>query len=345
MKIGLIARCEEARGLAIQSKNFYDHMPVERVLLVRMPRADCIERPEWYPGSWPIQYDGINHQLNENLVRQWLDGLDVVFTAETPYDWRLPHWAREMGVKTIIQGNPEFYRHNQPQWSWQAHPDEWWWPTSWRLQHLPKGRVMPVPMPERPDVASHDADGPLRILHVMGKRAFEDRNGTQLLADALRCVTRDVIVTMHGIDGELPNYQTPPNVERILVPDSIEDRWAMYENQHLLFLPRRYGGLCLPALEAAACGLAVVMPMWPPNDELCTSLRMAVTRTKYVDLACGSVEAVDNDHMDVGEFINTSLADPSARQLILRSQRHARESVPLWGVWRDRYLKAMEDLL
>lgn len=345
MRLGLIARCEEARGLAIQTKNFHDHMPVERTLLVRMPRADCIERPEWYPGAWPIQYDNINHQLNENLVRQWLEGLDVVFTAETPYDWRLPNWAREMGVKVVVQANPEFYRHDKPEYAWQAHPDEWWWPTTWRLRSLPKGRVMPVPMPERPDVACHDTEGPLRILHVMGKRAFEDRNGTALLANALRCVTEDVIVTFHGIDGELPDIPTPPNVERVMVPDSVDDRWSMYENQHLLMLPRRYGGLCLPALEAAASGLAVVMPMWEPNDELCTKIRIPVFRTRPISLACGTIESADPDHMDVGAFIDTMLAAPSVRHLVMRAQRYARDSVPHWAEWRPRYLKAMEELL
>ena len=70
----------------------------------------------------------------------------VVFTVETPYDWRLPNWAREAGVKTVVQGNPEFYRNHLASHAHQANPDEWWWPTSWRpIRELPQGTIVPVP--------------------------------------------------------------------------------------------------------------------------------------------------------------------------------------------------------
>ena len=90
IRLGLIARSEVARGIALQSRNFYDHMPVDDVLLVRMPRPDCKEAPEWYPGATHAAYDPIRHQLDEELVTDWLEGLDVVFTVETPNDWRMP---------------------------------------------------------------------------------------------------------------------------------------------------------------------------------------------------------------------------------------------------------------
>jgi hypothetical protein len=77
MRLGLIARAETRRGLGIQCRNFFDHMPVERVLRIDMPRPDGPVDKGWYPGAWPIDYDDQNHALNENLVRQWLDGLDA----------------------------------------------------------------------------------------------------------------------------------------------------------------------------------------------------------------------------------------------------------------------------
>jgi hypothetical protein len=36
--------------------------------------------------------------------------------------------------------------------------------------------------------------------------------------------------------------------------DERTDYWAVYDDVSLLLLPRRYGGLCLPMQEAAACG-------------------------------------------------------------------------------------------
>lgn len=343
MRIGLIARCEIARGLAIQSKNFYDHMPVERVLLVRMPRPDCAEDPGWYPGAWPIQYDAIDHTLNENLVRQFLAGLDVVFTVETVYDWRLPLWARQAGVKVVIQGNPEFYRHDQPKYAHYEHPDQWWWPTTWRTEHLPPGRVMPVPMPDVAPAVAGDAlvDGPLRVLHVGGKRAWGDRNGTALFADALRATSEELHVTIHGIDEELPAIQQRPGLTVESQPAAVDDRWSMYDTQHVMVIPRRYGGLCLPALEAAACGVAVVMPDCEPNTELSQSLIYVARRSK-LDLPCGTLSVAEVDHMDLGRHIDELARH---RKSVAALQGQARARVARWGQWNDIYLRALAEVV
>jgi len=248
IRLGLIARSEVARGIALQSRNFYDHMPVDDVLLVRMPRPDCKEAPEWYPGATHAAYDPIRHQLDEELVTDWLEGLDVVFTVETPNDWRMPLWCREMGVKLVIQGNPEFVRHGREGFEHLAHPDQWWWPTKWRTDILPTGVHMPVPMPDTVPVERDDADVPLRVLHVVGKRAYADRNGTEILVSALRRVRRKMHVTIIGLDGELPKVQAGPSNRNLTVeyhPDGFDNHWDMYRNQDVLVIPRRYGGLCL----------------------------------------------------------------------------------------------------
>ena len=45
----------------------------------------------------------------------------------------------------------------------------------------------------------------------------------------------------------------------------VEDRWDLYDGCSILVMPRRYGGLCLPVLEAMTRGLAVVMTDIEPN--------------------------------------------------------------------------------
>lgn len=335
MRLGLIARCEVARGIAIQSKNFYDHMPVDRVLLVRMPRPDCAEAPEWYDNVTMAPYNPLHHQLDETTVREWLEGLDVVFTVETPNDWRMPLWCREMGVKLIVQGNPEFVRHtNDPS---IPHPDAWWWPTRWRLDQLPAGKVMPVPMPFT-WVQEHE--GRPRLVHVVGKRAYADRNGTDLLVQAMRYVRADVKMTVYGIDGQLPEFRRQRNVEYEFHPNGVDDRWEMYRDADVLVMPRRYGGLCLPALEAGACGLAVVMPNCLPNDELAAVL-VPIHRSRPLSLACGPIRSADTNAPALALAID-ALADPETQQVERRKQGRI---VPMWHDWSQRYLKEMESLL
>lgn len=313
-------------------------MPVDRVLLVLMPKPECAEAPEWYDNATHVLYDPKNHQLNEEEVRHWLHGLDVVFTVETPNDWRIPGWCREAGVKLVIQGNPEFVRHGQAGWEHLEHPDAWWWPTPWRTDVLPAGRVMPVPMPDDPPV-QHDGlwSRPLRILHVVGKRAFEDRNGTDIFVKAMGFLQQPVEVTMFGLDGELPIPRPSRGVRKVAsFPNGFVNHWDMYEHQDLLVLPRRYGGLCLPALEARACGMAVMMPNCGPNETLANIL-VAPRRTRYLTMAGGRIPLADMNPLDLASAID---------ELSAGDLRERRVAPPLarWSEWRPKYLQAFREL-
>jgi hypothetical protein len=342
VRIGLIARSEYARGLAIQSKNFYDHMPVDKVLLVHMPNPDCALRDDWYDPSHTTIVDSLpGHTLDEHVVRSWMEGLDVVFTVETPYDWSLPGWAASMNVRLVIQGNPEFVRHGLEGYEHYGHPTQWWWPTRWRTEVLPRGRWMPVPMPDHPATAAAAHDGPLRVYHIAGKRAFADRNGTDCFINALRGLSKDVLVTLHGLEHSLPEIQPIIGLSVHVENIGVADLWDMHAGQHLLVLPRRYGGLCLPALEAASRGIAVMMPEVSPNDEL-ASIRVPAMGGRKIRVAAGEIFACDVHHFALAQEINALNLD---RDRLLLAQQNAYRMVPRWSEWRDRYLQAFGDLL
>jgi hypothetical protein len=339
MRLGVIARTEIARGLAIQTRNFVEHMPVERTLVIDMPRPDCAVDDSWCPNPTHIAYEPKDHTLDEATVREWLDGLDVVFTVETPYDWRMPHWAREMSVRLIVQGNPEFFRHDQRGYEHFGVPI-WWWPTSWRLDHLPAGPVMPVPMPDVFPTAAHPEDGPLRVLHVIGKRAAFDRNGTDVFMRSLSRTRNPIEVTIHTIDGDIPDPMRQRNIKIIKQPNVVDDRWSMYANQHVLVLPRKYGGLCLPALEAAARGLAVVMPDASPNSELASVLTPVRREAgRLLNLACGPVKEAATNYVDLGETLDTLAGN---RRTLDSFQQRSQATVPRWSKWRETYLTNLE---
>ncbi len=339
MRLGAIVRTEVARGLGIQSRNFVDHMPVERTLVIDMPRPDCPTDDSWCPNPTHIAYDINRHVLDEQQVREWLDGLDVVFTVETPYDWRMPIWAREMGVRLIVQGNPEFVRHGQKDWLHLGDPI-WWWPTSWRLPQLPAGTVVPVPMPDVARTAAHPEDGPLKVLHVIGKRAAFDRNGTDVFMRSLTRTRNPIEVTVHTIDGDIPEPMRQRNVKIVKRPTMVDDRWSMYEGQHVLVIPRKYGGLCLPALEAAARGLAVVMPDTSPNFELASVLTPVRKEVgKLLNLACGQVREATTNYVDLGECIDGLAGN---RMALDSAQARSSVLVPRWSKWTQTYLSVLE---
>lgn len=342
MKIGLIARCEVARGLAIQSKNFYDHMPVDRVLLVKHPHPNCETDSTWYPGATVARWDLSNndHRLDEALVREWLDGLDVVFSVETMYDWRLPEWARAVGCRTVVQGNPEFVRHGLPDWKHLTDPTEWWWPTRWRLEDLPAGVVMPVPMPNVPLVAAEPEDGPLKLLHIVGRQAANDRNGTYIFIQALANTVQPIEATIYAFDGGLPPMPTKRNVRYKIITDTVADRWEMYRGHHLLVLPRKYGGLCLPALEAAASGLGVMMTDTSPNDELASVLVPPRTYMR-MKVGAGEIRTAVVNPIDLGAQFDVLAR---SRGQVRDAQLQSRTMVPRWDDWGTLYRHAFARL-
>jgi glycosyltransferase involved in cell wall biosynthesis len=196
-------------------------------------------------------------------------------------------------------------------------------------------------MPDREITAADPHDGPLRVLHIVGKRAFADRNGTDIFIRAIQRATRPIHVTMHSIDEHLPDVVRSRYLSVDRFPSAVDDRWEMYRDQHVLVLPRRYGGLCLPALEAAACGLAVVMPDASPNRELASVLvepRPGLGR--MLKLACGSVREIGVNYVDFGETLNQLAAD---RNWLGERMAAADDAVPRWSRWRAEYMRHLAE--
>lgn len=342
MKIGVIGRCDN-RGIAYQSYEAAVGLDADKVLLVRMNDPKWPEDPTRWNGFdvYGVDSDMISRDLPHKRVKTFLAGLDAVFAVETLYDWRMADWAREAGVRTVVQGNPEFYVHHQEEW---AHPDQWVWPTAWMREggdfaQRIGGPVLPVPAPnEYPkDIAAATFDDEtLRVLHVAGHRAIGDRNGTDLVIEALANIRAKVHVTIIGQDGWLPELNRIGKQVTIELNDrGVEDRWDLYKNQHVTLLPRRYGGLCLPAIESTVCGIVPMMPdvnpnrMWPIHPVHSTNGRLQ--RVKY-----GHVRTRVTKPLDIAREID-SLAHHRDKLLERRRDCLAWAKTNTWDHWRHDY--------
>lgn len=263
MRVGLIARGED-RGLGLQTWEWARHMNPDAVLLVDMgPLARGFQsHPERYDQWHTTVAPFTNGELPEQLVRDWLADLDVLYTAETWYDERLPEWAHQAHTTVVCHVNPEFFR-----WRAQWLPAvRWWLPTLWRHHDLPgSARLVPVPVPiERwPEPAGQTNRA--EYLHVAGHRAAGDRNGTSLLLAALARCRGSFGMRVVTQDDRLPRARHGSNVDVEMVTGGVRDYWSTYEASNVLVMPRRYGGLCLPAHEAAGAGLGLVMTECSPN--------------------------------------------------------------------------------
>lgn len=262
-RVGLIARADN-RGLGQQTWAFHRHVRPARTLVVDCPS----EKPlalhlERFPGAdvvsgWPSDAD----------FARFVDGLDAVYTAETGYGRGLWGACERAGVRSVLHANYEF-------WDSGDRPSVLAAASTWNFGLYPAGTVfLPVPVETdrlrvepKPVVAR-------RFLHPVGRPAIHDRNGTRDLLAALPFVTAEVEVV---VTCQEPSYvggliaadgvRTPPNVVLRVNSVDAESYWDKYAGVDAVVLPRRFGGLCLPAQEAVGCGLPVIMPDVDPNDE------------------------------------------------------------------------------
>jgi glycosyltransferase involved in cell wall biosynthesis len=122
-----------------------------------------------------------------------------------------------------------------------------------------------------------------RILHIAGKKAAKDRNGTESIFEMIKHSKEDyelVIKSQTPIDTNCKDSRVKIEIGN---PASRED---MYDGFDAMILPRRYAGLCLPMNEALMSALPVFMTNVSPNntilpeDWLVESTKIGSFRTK-----------------------------------------------------------------
>ena len=323
MRLGVIVRADR-RGLAYQSGELYRALKPDVTVAVDMRQRPAHER--WihdfdqYPDAIVTTWPESNNRFNRRAVEALLS-CDVIYSAETFYDDRLMQLANKKRIATVRHVNCELY------WSeGESHPI---YPTTWRLPGRPEGPTVPVPIPDDRIAEKPAGDG--LLLHVGGWKAKHDRNGTQMVRNTLRRTDRPWRITAQY--GRAVGND--PNVE---VMTEVEDRWAMYEGCSVLVMPRKYGGLCLPAQEAAARGLALVMTDTAPQN----GWPIVPLAVRKFTVKARHVSATDLFHADPRQI--AEVVDGLVGDTLTEAQERAlgwAQSLA-WSKWAPIYRKMFE---
>lgn len=325
MRVGLVARAN-TRGLGIQSWEFARHMDPAAVLIVDAGQGD-VTHPHWYPEATRLPWAGGFHRRS---LERWFERVDVVWSAETFYGRMFYDWAEAAGVPTVCHINPEFATRAQA-------ARVFWSATSWRLEHLPAGtQVVPYPVAaDRWPQPVEPHDGPCRWLHVAGKAALADRNGTMALLEAVRHLREPCELRIVVQDGRRLDSLPAPGHVKVDVVGPVDDYWTMYDGCDALVMPRRFGGLCLPVQEAMGAGLAVLMPDCSPNRETWPVATFRVRDWDTVEMPVGIVPIANISASALAAAMD-SLADPNVRRN-WQAQSATWAAEHSWDVWADRY--------
>jgi glycosyltransferase involved in cell wall biosynthesis len=311
VRVGLIARATDS-GLGHLSKDFFDHFGPDETLVITDADGRYQDHREWYPDGWFVRMEDLGHYD----LASWMRTVDVVFGYETFYHERVLRSAAAAGVRSVLMGMPELTRQRRNH-GFLGDPDTYVWPTSWLLEDLP-GQLLAVPVTWRGPRQTHF---PLTIVHVAGQPATADRNGTQLFVRALQHLHCEIDVRICAANDAVYDFSKVPDNVQIEVWGQVADRFLMYQECDLLVLPRRYGGLSLPVLEALSCGLAVMMPDTSPQNQDWPIL--AVPCSPDVPQRCGAgfVPRVVTRPEDLAASIEQAVYD---RVLVNRATEAAR---------------------
>ena len=271
MRLGIIARSDNT-GLGNQTMELVKMLNPDKILLINSQFFNNNQQhPEWYKDYNVIETRKGMPRTNEVLA--FLENIDVVISCETFYHLELVDLAKQKGIKTILQYNYELFGHlAHPDWTL---PDVLLAPSIWNLDIImekfgSKTQVMHLPPPTDHTLFNQAKEVNLskdhkRILHIAGKKAAKDRNGTESILKMIKHSKEDYELVIKS--------QTPLNLicndSRIKIeignPDNRQD---MYSGFDAMVLPRRYAGLCLPMNEALMSALPVFMTNISPNNAI-----------------------------------------------------------------------------
>jgi|LakMenEpi03Aug12_release.lakeMendotaPanAssembly.Ray.scaffolds.fasta_scaffold02773_50 glycosyltransferase involved in cell wall biosynthesis len=269
MTLGIIARSDNT-GLGNQTRELVKMLNPDKILLIDSQHFNGNEQhPEWYK-DYNVTTTLSGFPTKPEVI-EFLRGIDVVLSCETFYRQDFLHYAKRRGIKTILQYNFEFLLNmSVPE---AELPDVLLAPSLWNIDQIEKmvdGRCKVIHLPPPTDSTLFEnvrqnnmSKDHNRLLHVGGKFAAKDRNGTETVLQMLKYskANYELVITTQ----KFPELNLKDS--RVTVDNSNpENREELYNGFDAMLLPRRYAGLCLPMNEALISGLPVFMTDISPNN-------------------------------------------------------------------------------
>jgi glycosyltransferase involved in cell wall biosynthesis len=358
MRLGLIARADNS-GLGMQTWEFYKHMKPSKTLVIDFSGHNGNRQ---YPERYPSYAQWCYGIPNVGTINEFLQDLDVVFVAEAPYNYYLYHHAKELGVKVAVQYNYEFFDwFKYPEY---PTPDMLIAPSSWHykevddwarqrgIQHV----YLHCPV-NRDKLKFRPIKQFKTFLHVAGRAAAHDRNGTLTVIKASKYLKSDAVIKVHfqgeqGIGHQVTHtfndYYDVLNREggqQIIMQQTEYDDYAdVYKDGDVLLLPRRYGGNCLPLNEALSCGMPVIMPDISPNNDWLEKQWLVPAQVVDQFEPRTVIDIYDVHPRVLAEKIDQLAWMDESRALAHNSIADTLAERIDWQVMHKQYLQALEEL-
>lgn len=332
MRLGVMAYSTKT-GLGYQTKDYVDHLKPTKIMEVDLSAFNGMQQHNWYEGSYKVR-----GYPSDQDIKYFLRDLDVVLFAETPLNYNFYSIARSMGIKTAVVPNWEFFDHiarpELPLPDLFIMPSVWHYDDALSFAEANGVKCIQLHHPVDRKKLHFQRRTQARFMHVAGKPAANDRNGTW---DFLNACPDGTIVTQ----SEDLAYQVRRQYRNSKVYTGIDDQNMMYSMGSVMVLPRRYGGNCLPLNEALACGMPVIMPDISPNNNILPKewLVPATFCSKFTPRT--TIDMYDIDVSALVDKINWFRSIDIAEQSDIANK--IADSIS-WDALKDKYVEALESL-
>lgn len=337
-------------GLGYQTRDFYKNIGADKVLIANLEKFNGMPVDH----SWAYQPRVCNGIPTRADIEWVVDGMDVVFCCETPLNFYLFEYAKKQGVKTVMQYNFEFLRYiREPK---LIAPDVLASPSFWKIPEVEKlgiAEVVYLPVPiDIKRIPYRVAPKVETLVHVMGRAAMNDRNGTkEFLKLALDSRMKDYKFLMYAQKPtERSTQQEFDSIMRVFhlmkskLRNRIEIRYDVKSNADLyaegevMVMPRKYAGLCLPLWEALSSGMPVVMTDISPNNKVLPKQWLCDT---HFSGDSGLSNGIDMFSADIDSLVETVKWISNNYEISNVKARSMAESMS-WDARRDSYIKLFE---
>lgn len=268
-------------------------------------------------------------------VHEWLDGLDLVWFTEIDYcSGMVLHSARALGIATVLQVMPELHQSDHP-------ADVLVNPTPWRHHLLPDHAVvLPVPVPL--DLFTYRQRSEAATFFHLAAPAFRDRNGTELVLAALPHVTEPCRFVIREDPARPLHLPSVVGVVEVSIDRRDVAHWSatIPDEADVLVLPRRFGGLSLPMLEAAAQGIPVLSLDVAPQNEWLAGPQCPTTGRQAAPMQGGIVDVWQADPWVLAQTIDAWARSPEVGDWSAAVREYAQRNS--WDALKGDYLDLIE---
>jgi len=253
--LGFIARIDNG-GLGVESIEFVENMKPDKIMAIKIGDMKQFEK----------RFDAtiIDGVPSDSDIKKFLVGLDTIFSIETFYSPNFLRIAKDMGVRTVMRINYE--------WWDGSRPDLIISPTLWNFEKIPDPKIyLPYPI-NRSKLPFKERKIAKTFLHIAGNmRAGNDRNGTETFLKAIPLIKNKDI--KFKIKSQVPIKCNDKRVE-VIIKD-YENYWENWQDDgDVLVSPRRYAGQSLPLNEALSRGVVPIMPNILPQQSFLPSKQL-----------------------------------------------------------------------